>query len=91
MPQIEIEQDFFKKKTGCTAERLVQKWKTAKADLQTTEAAFNGLSSCLEPEWIVEWTRNEAKAMADRGDAMEIYDVALEKGMSLTGNTSKDI
>ena len=77
--------------TGCTAERLVQKWETAKADLQTTETAFNGLSSCLKPEWIVEWTRDEAKAMADRGDAMEIYDVALEKGRSVTGNVSEDI
>jgi Kyakuja-Dileera-Zisupton transposase len=77
--------------TVCKAERLVHKFTTAKADLETTEIAYNGLSSCLEPEWIVEWTRDEAKAMADRGDAMRIYDVALAKGRTVPGmfpNTS---
>lgn len=82
-------QRIFTTLTVCTAQRLVQKWQTAKADLQTTETAYNGLSSCLEPEWIVEWTRDEAKAMADRGDAMEIYDVALEKGGVMAGLLSE--
>jgi hypothetical protein len=57
--------------------------------LQTTETAYNGLSSCLEPEWIVEWTRDEAKAIADRGDAMAIYDVALAKGRIMAGLLSE--
>ncbi len=59
--------------------------------METTEIAYNGLSSCLEPDWIVEWTRDEAKAMADRGEAMRIYDVALAKGRIVPGmflNTS---
>jgi hypothetical protein len=36
---------LFSPITPCTAERLVQKWETAKADVQTTEHAFKGLSS----------------------------------------------
>jgi hypothetical protein len=66
----------------CAAERLVQKWDTAKADLGTTENAFNELTASLEPEWIAEWGRDEAKAMLERGKAMEIYDVAVGKGMN---------
>lgn len=66
----------------CAAERLVQKWETAKTDLGTTENAFNELSACLEPEWIAEWGRDEARAMLERGKAMEIYDVAVGKGMN---------
>lgn len=59
---------------------IVKKWENAKADLKTTEAAFRQLSNCLEPDWIEQWTREEAKAMLLRGSAMEIYDVAVSKG-----------
>jgi hypothetical protein len=80
---------LFSPITPCTAERLVQKWETAKADVQTTEHTFKGLSSSLEPEWIAEWTLDEARAMAERGEAMGIYDVALEKGIFSTGYPSE--
>jgi hypothetical protein len=80
---------LFSPITSCTAERLVQRWETAKTDLKTTEHAFKGLSSSLKPEWIAEWTLDEARAMAERGEAMGIYDVALEKGIFSTGYPSE--
>jgi Kyakuja-Dileera-Zisupton transposase len=80
---------LFSPITPCTAKRLVQKWETAKAHVQTTEHAFKGLSSSLEPEWIAEWTLDEARVMAERGESMGIYDVALGKGMSSPGTSSE--
>lgn len=62
------------------AETLSRKWNKAKDDVITTGAAFRELSNCLDQAWIVEWTRAEEKAMRERGKALEIYDVVIDKG-----------
>ena len=45
--------------------------------------AFRDLSEGLDKAWIAEWTRQEEKAMSERGAAMEIYDVAINEGNEL--------
>jgi hypothetical protein len=53
--------------------------------LEKTEIAFQQLSSNIDHGWIAEWSRQEAQAMLERGKAMEIYDVALNKGAIFIG------
>lgn len=62
------------------AETLIRKWNKAKDDVIATGASFRELSNCLDQAWIVEWTRAEEKAMRERGKALEIYDVVIDKG-----------
>jgi len=45
--------------------------------------AFRDLSEGLDKAWIAEWTRQEEKAMSERGAVMEIYDVAINEGNEL--------
>ena len=63
-----------------TAEALIRKWETAKTDLEKTEQAFRQLSETIDNTWILQWSRDEEKAMRERGKALEIYDVSLSKG-----------
>lgn len=65
-----------------TAETLMRKFEKAKDGVKTTGAAFRELSARLEPTLITDWTQAEEVAMRKRGKALEIYDVALDKGMS---------
>lgn len=51
--------------------------------MEKTELAFRDLSEGLDKAWIAEWTRQEEKAMSERGAAMEIYDVAINEGNEL--------
>ena len=61
---------------------LSQKYKTAKAALETVQVAFTDLTSAVgDPSWIQEWEQLEAQAMAERGEAMMIYNVSPIQGI----------
>lgn len=68
------------------ANSLIRKWDIAKSNLETTEDAFQQLSANINHTWIVEWTRQEGKAMLERGKAMEVYDVAVSIGARSVGS-----
>jgi hypothetical protein len=65
-----------------TAETLMWKFEKAKDSVKTTGAAFQELSARLGPTLITDWTQAEEVAMRKHGKALEIYNVALDKGMS---------
>ena len=61
---------------------LSQKYKTAKAALETVQVAFTDLTSAVSnPSWIQEWEQLEAEAIARRGEAMMIYNVSPIQGI----------
>jgi hypothetical protein len=62
------------------AERLVQKLDKARDDVVKTGTAYRDLSRCLDSAWITEWTDAEEKANRERGKALAIYDVVIDKG-----------
>ena len=65
--------------TSCQAESLCGMWNQAREGLSKTKVAFDQLMACLELSLVAEWTAQEQIAMEMCGDALRIYEVALEK------------
>jgi hypothetical protein len=61
---------------------LKKKLQCAKVDLPKTHEVFDSLTGSLSPETIQEWMKLEQEAMSTRGDALQIYEVQLDKGDS---------
>jgi hypothetical protein len=61
----------------------VKKWKAAEVGVKATKDALEELTSSnrLKKEWIADWTKQEEKAMKERGDSLNIYDVSVGKGL----------
>ena len=51
--------------------------------IKETKVALDELTTSkrLKQEWIADWTKQEEKAMKERGESLNIYDVSLEKGL----------
>jgi hypothetical protein len=61
---------------------LKKKLKRAKVDLPKTQNVFESLTKSLPKETVQEWKQLEEDAISTRGDALEIYEVQLDKGES---------
>lgn len=57
--------------------------KRAKEGLEETRETFQGLTASLSEENISRWKGLAEDAMANRGDALKIYQVQQAKGFSL--------
>jgi hypothetical protein len=60
---------------------LAKKFKRATHSLAESELAFQGLTQSLSHENILDWQRQEQEALSQRGDALKIYEVQVEKGL----------
>jgi hypothetical protein len=58
---------------------LSKKLQKAREGLSETREAYQGLTNSLSPEKIRDWKRQEKKALRQRGDALEIYQVQQTK------------
>jgi len=54
---------------------LARKYKKAMTGLRKTWEAFEGLTNSISRDLIEKWTAMEKKAMLERGDELEIFDV----------------
>jgi hypothetical protein len=67
---------------------LKKKLSRAKVDLPKTQGVFESLTKSLPRETVQEWKELEEEAMSTRGDALEIYEVQLDKGDIHVRNSS---
>jgi hypothetical protein len=63
------------------ANALKNKLKNAYIGLSKTKKAFEDLTNCLSFEKISDWEKKEEKALIARGEALNIYEVQLHKGI----------
>jgi hypothetical protein len=63
-----------------SATALQKKLSMALSQHKETKEAYESLTTSLSPDRIQEWMAQENKAMARRGDALDIYDVQMQKG-----------
>ena len=61
---------------------LLKKYKRAKSGLTETKSAYDRLAESLDAVKVMEWKEQEQRAMEERGDALRIFEVKLEKGES---------
>jgi len=66
---------------------LKKKLKKAEAGLEETRDAFEALTAALPSDKVNEWTMQEEQAMVTRGEALDIYDVRAQKGITIIGTT----
>jgi hypothetical protein len=59
---------------------IIRKLTKAKKEREVARSALEDLSDVVDEEWLVEWKGAEAKAIAERGDFLRIYDVQDVKG-----------
>ena len=59
---------------------IIRKLTKAKKEREVARSALEDLSDVVDKEWLVEWKGAEAKAIAERGDFLRIYDVQDVKG-----------
>jgi hypothetical protein len=60
---------------------LLKKYQKAIPRLEDAKASHEGLTKSLDREWVEKWSKEEEKAMKDRGDALRVFDVVEKKGM----------
>lgn len=60
---------------------LTKKFKLAADRLPDAKANYVQLSNSLSDDLVTKWKKEEEKAMEKRGEALDIYNVQLEKGM----------
>lgn len=63
---------------------LRRKLKKALAGLEETKGPFESLTAFIPPKKIEEWKVQEEQAMLNRGEALGIFDVQIQKGNSQT-------
>jgi hypothetical protein len=61
---------------------LLKKYKRAKSGLTETKSAYDRLAESLDAVKVMEWKEQERRPMEERGDALRIFEVKLEKGES---------
>jgi hypothetical protein len=59
---------------------LLKKFQRAKKGLAETKPAYDGLATSLDAQSVREWKEQDRRAMEERGDLIQIYDLKLEKG-----------
>jgi len=58
---------------------MSKKLKEARDGMAETGAAFEALTHSLSPDIIETWKKQEKRALAQRGDSLEIYEVHWKK------------
>jgi hypothetical protein len=61
----------------------LKKLKDAKREITTTKVAFDELDSNVDKKSRAQWLADEEKASLERGDNLLVYEVKMEKGMSV--------
>lgn len=62
---------------------LCKKYKAASNGIDLTKGPFEELSQALRPEMLNLWTKEAEKAEQDRGEALDIYSLKMDKGWSV--------
>jgi hypothetical protein len=62
---------------------LLRKLKAASDGVETMKGPFEELSSALDADKLRLWTKEAERADNERGEALEIYNVQMEKGQLL--------
>jgi hypothetical protein len=66
------------------AKSLVKKYNAALAGVEQTKGPFEELSQSLDPDSVARWRSEAFKADEERGEALDIYLLKMEKGWYLT-------
>ena len=66
-----------------TVKTLSKKLKAASEGVETMKGPFEELSSALDADKLRLWTKEAESADNERGEALEIYNVQMEKGQLL--------
>jgi hypothetical protein len=59
----------------------LKKHRNAKESSALMNDVYTSLCNTMEPENIRKWKLAEELAMSERGEALKIYDLAIEQGM----------
>jgi hypothetical protein len=59
---------------------LLRKHKAASNGVESMKFPFEELSSALDPEKLILWTKKAKKADNERGEALDIYSLQMDKG-----------
>jgi len=72
---------------------LLAKYNAATEGLRQTKIAFDDLNEGIESETREEWINSEQIALENRGEALKIYDIQLEKSefLFLTSSLETEI
>lgn len=65
----------------CSVKALKSKLKAATESSEHLSDIYNALTDSMDPVDVEQWRRDEAHAMSVRGDALNIFDVPLMKGL----------
>jgi hypothetical protein len=60
---------------------LVAKLKTAVSQSAIMQDVYESLTDAMDKENVSQWRQDEEDAMTEQGDALEIYDLKIEKGI----------
>jgi hypothetical protein len=63
-----------------TVKTLLRKFKAASNGVETVEGPFKELSSAVNADILRLWTKEAEKADNERGEALDIYNVQMDKG-----------
>jgi hypothetical protein len=59
---------------------LLRKLKAASDGVESTKGPFEELSSALDADQLELWTKEAEKADKERGEALDIYSLQVDKG-----------
>jgi len=65
-----------------TVKTLLRKHKAATAGVESMKGPFNELSSSLDFDKLKLWTEKAEKADNERGEALDVYNLQMDKGWS---------
>ena len=59
---------------------LLRKLKAASNGVESMKGSFEELSSALDTDKLRLWTKNAEKADNERGEALDVYNLQMDKG-----------
>jgi hypothetical protein len=65
-----------------TVKSLLRKHKAASDGVESMKGPFEELSSFLDPDKLALWTKEAEKADNERGEALDVYNLQMDKGWS---------
>lgn len=63
-----------------TVKTLLKKHQRAIKGIRDTKLPFDELTSALDKQKIAEWENDEKKAMEERGECLDIYQLKIDQG-----------
>ena len=63
---------------------LLRRHKAALEGVQTTKGPYEEFSSSLDPSKLKAWVKMAETADHERGDALDIYSLQMDKGLAIS-------